>query len=334
MPMLNATTDCYLATLREPASQRAARADLATFARWWEEQRGRVFDPTQLLAKDISAWVRHRQDVEERKPATINRGLSTLRRFGEWLVAERLLRENPAKGVRDLPLEEHGPRSLPDDAVDAVLRAVQAEEESHIRLRDGALLALLAYAGLRSQEACDVQLRDLDLDAGNVIVRRGKGRKTRRIPLHSDAVALLRRYLHELRCPDGLPAIGSDAEREPLLVAQDRTKQGHPLVPGMSTRLVRHRIAILCQRAAEQLRAAAKKEPRVERAGQFTQMASQLEAASPHALRHSLARRMLRRGADLSEVQRVLGHSRLSTTGIYTVPDDDDLRDAVERAGI
>jgi site-specific recombinase XerD len=102
------------------------------------------------LAKDITSWVRHRQDVEERKPATINRGLSTLRRFGAWLIAEQLLRENPAKGVRDLLLEDRGPRSLPDDAVDAVLRAVQAEEEPALRLRDGALLALLAYAGLRS----------------------------------------------------------------------------------------------------------------------------------------------------------------------------------------
>jgi len=332
-PTVNDSVDRYLVTLREPASLRAARADLGTFASWWEHQRGRAFDPTQLLAKDITAWVRHRQDVEERKPATINRGLSTLRRFGEWLIAERILRENPAKGVRDLPLEERGPRSLPDDAVDAVLRAVQAEEEKHLRLRDGALLALLAYAGLRSQETCDIQLRDLDLDAGNVIVRKGKGRKARRVPLHSDAVALLRRYLRELRCPDGPPTIGSDTEREPLLVAQDRTKPGHPLVPGMSTRLVRHRIAVLCQRAAEQLRTAAKKEARVERAAQLTHMAAQLDVASPHALRHSLARRMLRRGADLSEVQRVLGHSRLSTTGIYTVPDDDDLRDAVERAG-
>lgn len=266
--------DRYLATLREPASLRAARADLQTFARWWEHERGRAFDPTQLLEKDITAWVRYRQDVEERKPATINRGLSTLRRFGDWLVAERLLSENPAKGIRDLPLEERSPRSLPDDAVDAVLRAVQAEEDKAIRLRDGALLALLAYAGLRSQEACDVQLRDLDLDGGNLIVRRGKGRKARRVPLHSNAVTLLRRYLRELRCPDGLPGIGSDAEREPLLVAQDRTKPGHPFVPGMSTRLVRHRIDVLCRRAAEQLRAAAKKEPRLERAGQLLQMAA------------------------------------------------------------
>lgn len=331
---MDALVDRYLATLTEPSSQRAARADLTTFARWWEQQRGRAFDPTQLLPKDITGWARHRQDVEERKPATINRGLSTLRRFGDWLVAEHLLNENPAKGARDLPLEERGPRSLPDDAIDAVLRAAQAEEEKAIRLRDGALLALLAYAGLRSQEACDVQLRDLDLDGGNLIVRRGKGRKARRVPLHSDALTLLRRYLRELRCPEGLPAIGSEAEREALLVAQDRTKVGHPLVPGMSTRLVRHRVDVLCHRAAEQLRAAAKKEPRLERVGQLMQMAAQLEEASPHGLRHSLARRMLRRGADLSEVQRVLGHSRLSTTGIYTVPDEDDLRDAVERAGI
>ncbi|NTU80615.1 MAG: tyrosine-type recombinase/integrase [Chloroflexales bacterium] len=331
---MEAIVDRYLATLREPASQRAARADLTTFARWWEQERGRVFDPTQLLAKDITAWVRHRQDVEERKPSTINRGLSTLRRFGDWLVAEHLLSESPAKGVRDLPLEEHSPRSLPDDAVDAVLRAVQGEEEKALRLRDGALLALLAYAGLRSQEACDVQLRDLDLDGSSVVVRRGKGRKARRVPLHSDAVALLRRYLHEVRCPSGMPATGTDVEREPLLMAQDRTKDGHPMVPGMSTRLVRHRVALLCERAAEQLRSAANKEPRLERAGQLLQMAAQLDAASPHSLRHSLARRMLRRGADLSEVQRVLGHSRLSTTGIYTVPDEDDLRNAIDRAGI
>lgn len=253
-----------------------------------------------------------RQDGEERNPATINRGISSLRRFGDWLVIERLLSDNPAQGIHDLPLEERGPRSLPDDAVDAVLRAVQAEDDSAIRLRDGALLALMAYAGLRSQEACAVQLRDLDLDGSNLIVRRGKGRKARRVPLHSDAVALLRRYLRELRCPGGLPPIGSNDEREPLLVAQDRTKIGHPFVPGMSTRLVRHRIGLLGQRAAEQLRAAAKKEPRLERVGQLVQMAAQLEVASPHVLRHSLARRMLRRGADLSEVQRILGHARLT----------------------
>ncbi len=55
---------------------------------------------------------------------------------------------------------------------------------------------------------------------------------------------------------------------------------------------------------------------------------------TPHMLRHSLARRMLERGAQLPEVQRVLGHSRLSTTGIYLTPSEEDLRVAIGRAGI
>ena len=50
--------------------------------------------------------------------------------------------------------------------------------------------------------------------------------------------------------------------------------------------------------------------------------------------RHSLARRLLTSGATLPEVQRVLGHSRLSTTGIYLTPSEDDLRLAVGRAGV
>ncbi|NJM08328.1 tyrosine-type recombinase/integrase [Candidatus Gracilibacteria bacterium] len=165
-------------------------------------------------------------------------------------------------------------------------------------------------------------------------VRRGKGGGARRIPLHRDAASVLRRYLTELRCPQGMPAIGSVEEREALLVARDRTQPGHPLLPGMSTRAVRHRMTALRERASQQLRAAAAKEQRQTRAEQLHQLAVLVERASPHTLRHSLARRMLRRGADLSEVQRTMGHARVSTTGIYTMPDDDDVRDAIERAGL
>ncbi|TMC99989.1 MAG: hypothetical protein E6J11_06280 [Chloroflexi bacterium] len=64
-----------------------------------------------------------------------------------------------------------------------------------LRARDEALLALLIYAGLRVQEACDLQLRDLDVGSGTVTVRSGKAGKARRVPLHSYAERMLRRYV-------------------------------------------------------------------------------------------------------------------------------------------
>ena len=76
-----------------------------------------------------------------------------------------------------------------------------------------------------------------------------------------------------------------------------------------------------------QLRDAAKRERTRERA-------EQLEKVAPHVLRHSLARRMLKNGARLPEVQRGLGYTRLSTTGIYLTPSEDDLRAALGHAGL
>ncbi|HEY4385435.1 MAG TPA: tyrosine-type recombinase/integrase [Ktedonobacteraceae bacterium] len=176
--------------------------------------------------------------------------------------------------------------------------------------------------------------RLLDLASGTLIVRSGKGGKARRLPLHSEAQRTLARYLQEMRCLAGMPSIGSEQEREPLLVGMQLTTAGRPLVPGIKTRVAHQRIADLGKIAATQLRDAAKREQDLERAEQLRTCARQLESVSPHLLRHSLARRMLKKGAQLPEVQRMLGHSRLSTTGLYLTPSEDDVRAAVERAGL
>lgn len=63
-----------------------------------------------------------------------------------------------------------------------------------------------------------IQLRDLDLASGTLVVRSGKGGKSRRLPLHSEAQRILARYLQEVRCPEGLPPIGGEQERALLLV--------------------------------------------------------------------------------------------------------------------
>lgn len=322
------------ATGRSRATQRAVRSDLMQFCTWWTRTHQRSFDLTQVMERDVRAWKVERQQADGAAPATINRGLSTLRRVCAWAVEQKLVTENPTRGLTDIPATPISPRSLPDQAVDALLRAVRSEPDLRLRLRDEALLALLVYAGLRVQEACDVQLRDLDLASGNLIVRSGKGGKARRLPLHSEAQRTLARYLQEVRCPTGVPPIGSEQEREALLVGMQRASAGRPLVPGIKTRVARQRIANLGKIAATQLREAATRERDLVRLEQLQSMAMQLDAVSPHQLRHSLARRMLKKGAQLPEVQRMLGHSRLSTTGLYLTPSEEDVRAAVERAGL
>jgi integrase/recombinase XerC len=165
-----------------------------------------------------------------------------------------------------------------------------------------------------------------------VTVRRGKGGRSRRVLLNRETVATLRHYLKQLRCPGGLPAVGSIAEREPLLVGFDHTSAGRPMQPGVNQRLVQRVVAQRANEAAVRLRADAETLATLADAQRLRDLARQLEATTPHTLRHSLARRMLAAGADLPMVQRTLGHSSIATTGMYLTPSDDDLRAAMEQA--
>lgn len=335
---MHSSLEQYLEVLRvkrrAPATLKVVRQDLTHFIAWWEQTRRRTFDPALLRHEDLRDWRMARQREDGAAPATINRSLASLRGYCQWAMLAHLLTENPAIDIEDVPTDPLAPRSLPTEAVDALLRVARAEQYSLLRMRNEALLALLIYAGLRVQEACDLQLRDLDLEGGTVTVRSGKAGKARRVPLHVDAQRLLRRYLEHVRCPEGFPTIGSDQERERLLVGIAMTIKGQPMRAGITQRVAQRTIQQLGQAAAHQLRTEAQRERDIPRNAFLQDLARRLETVTPHMLRHSLARRMLERGAQLPEVQRVLGHSRLSTTGIYLTPSEEDVRTAISRAGI
>jgi integrase/recombinase XerC len=326
MDTLHPDLDAYLDSIVDKGANtlRARRADLTGLSQWWADSRGQPFEPALLAERDLQAWA---------APATINRALSTGRRCWAWLVAQGRARDNPFLASKAVSQDPPAPRKLDRAAVDALLRAAADEDNLTLRRCNEALLALLIYAGLRSQEAADVQLRDLDLDGRTVTVRAGKAGKFGRVPLHAEAVSLLRRYLADARCSDGLPPPGSEAERERLLGVVDSTRPGRPFRVGISTRTIRHRFALIAARAAVRLRAAAQKEPRLDQAGKLLACADDLETASPHALRHSLAYRLLEDGASLAAVQRIMRHSRGEQTLRYATPNDRDLKDVIDRSG-
>jgi len=165
---------------------------------------------------------------------------------------------------------------LRPEEVAELLKAASGRAPTGIRNR--ALLAVLYYAGLRVGEALALELRDLDLEAGTINVRRGKGSRQRTVGLNPAALAHLERWLDRRR------DLGFNGRR-PIFC----TLQGEPL----SARYVRQALARYAERAGIEKR------------------------VHPHGLRHSHAAHLAMAGVPVHVIQKQLGHSSLATTGLY-----------------
>jgi site-specific recombinase XerD len=318
---------------RAASTLKMVRHDVSAFINWWERKRQRPFAPKLLRDEDLRAWCIERQQARK-ATSTINRELTVLRGYCAWAEKTGLLHHNPMTNLEALPSEQLGPRALPKEALDALLREALDEQDAFLRVRNQAILVLLIYAGLRVQEVCDVQIRDLDLASASLVVRHGKGNKARRIPLHLAAQRILAAYLDEVRCPTGRPPIGSLEEAQALIVGKAMMKPGRPFRVDVNQRLIQRLIRQLGQQAALRLQQDAKQIADRQQAEKMLDWASALHKATPHILRHSFAKHLLETGAKLTEVQRVLGHSRLDTTSRYLTPSEADLREAIRRMEI
>jgi site-specific recombinase XerD len=321
-----------------PATVRAARSDLRAFITWWEGVHALTFDPALVLETDLDDYSIHRQRHDGRAPATINRGNASLRSFFAWAVQQGRITVSPAHRLRDLSIEEIAPRGLDLDGVEWLIRAAMLTADPLERARDLALLTLLSDCGLRSQEAADLELRDVDLEGGLVTVRMGKGRKPRRVLLNVEGPTIdrLRDYI-TLMYPASGAVIATPAEEiergtVKFLAAQRLTKAGQPWEPGMQTVTMRKRLIVLRSIAIELIREQIAREQRLERIEGLVDTIQDLETCSPHVLRHGLAYRLYAAGATAKTVARQFGHSRETTAMKYGKQKDKELRQLMGRA--
>ena len=149
--------------------------------------------------------------------------------------------------------------------------------------------------GLRASEATDIDLADIDLDAG-VLRARGKGSKERLVPVGRQAVKALRRYLVARA-----PAAG-----------RRRARRRACSSTAAASGLTRQGLYKIVQRHAR--------------------TAGLAERMSPHTLRHTFATHLLAGGCDLRSVQEMLGHADVATTQIYTHLSAERLRDVYHQA--
>lgn len=202
--------------------------------------------------------------------------------------------------LRDPAAELVIPASSPLPRV--VLSARQAEKlmnapssSSSVGRRDRAILELLYGTGLRRSECARLDVADVDLYGGTLLVRNGKGRRDRVVPVPERAARALDLYLHEVR-----PLLLSRAAEPALFLTAWRGRRLS--IPSLVQILQRH------ARAAG------------------------IERVHLHALRHTCATHLLRGGADIRHVQEILGHRWIKTTALYTRVDLDDLRRVIARA--
>jgi integrase/recombinase XerD len=269
-----------LAARRAPRTVEAYRRDLADL----EAYLGR--SPASAGAEDVEGWL---ADLRARgqAPSSLARRAAAARSFYRHLVALGHREDNPAAEL-DLPRRRRRlPRTL---SVGEVERLIDASNGTSSRaLRDRALVELLYGAGLRVSEAVGLERGGVDLDS-RIVRCVGKGDKERVVPLGSQAVEALRRYLAR-----GRPYL--DRRRGPALFLN---AQGGALTRAGAFLILRR------------LAAKAGLDP---------------ARVHPHLLRHSFATHLLEGGADLRSVQEMLGHADLGTTELYTHVSDRRRRD-------
>ncbi len=270
---------------------------LRQFLRWCDEQRHSR--PEALTRSDLEAYqlfLFQYRSPRTGRPLAVNTQLARLgcvRRFFARLCREGIIPANPAS---DLDLPRKQPRQLPKTLNPGQIDALMAlpDTSSPFGLRDRTILELFYATGIRRSEMVNLDIGDFDAHGATLHIRKGKGGRSRLLPVGSRAACWIHRYLADSR-----PLLAR-LPNEPAL-----------LLSGYATRLTSAYLGNWVR-------------GRLEAAGVTTPGAC-------HLFRHSCATHMHRAGADIRIVQEMLGHARLDTTQIYTHLNIDDLQQAHTR---
>lgn len=264
-----------------PATVAAYGEDLEQFEAYLAGRGLGLAQPAAITREPVRGFLAELHRRREAK-TSMGRKLSTLRGFFRYLRQKKLVDGDPVAGLKNPKPEKRQPRALNVDEAVALVTPKPGSPEadgSIAACRDLALAELLYGSGLRVSEAVGLDLDDLDLSQGVARVF-GKGAKERLSPLSDAARVRLREYLR-------------------------RRGELNP-VPSEQALFLGPRGGRLNRRQAARI---------LEAMGQDAAIAQHVH---PHMLRHSFATHLLESGADLRDVQELLGHAHLTTTTRYT----------------
>ena len=255
---------------------------LDSFIRWCDERGlNRPQDITRPILQRYQRHLFHYRKANGEPLAFTTQAtlLHPIRAFFKWLTVENHILYNPAADL-EIPRQI---RQLPK----VMLSVAQVESilalpdvTTPMGVRNRAILETFYSAGIRRSELMNLRLLDVDTRAGILVVRQGKGRKDRVVPLGERACRWVDKYRDEVR---PLLVVGQDA--------------GHLFVTDYGEPYQKNRLSDMVKR--------------------YMRLAG-FEQGSCHAFRHAMASHLLAGGCDVRHIQVILGHSELTTTQIYT----------------
>ncbi len=207
------------------------------------------------------------------KSSSINRILSSLKNYYEYLEYKHLIEYNPLKDLNRPKKEKRLPNFINNNDYEEIIKK-SLERTDFIGRRNTLLLELLYSSGIRISEALNIKIKDINMSDKSIRIL-GKGSKMRIVYFGEYAKEYLEEYL-KVR----------NSSLEYLFLNKNNT--------------------LLTRRGAEYI------------ISNLVKTSLLKKKVTPHTFRHSYATEMLNNGADIRSVQELLGHSSLSTTGIYT----------------
>ena len=215
------------------------------------------------------------------KTATICVKVRAVKRFFAFLEETNHILVNPAERLREPKKETRLPRVvLTDKEARKILD--QPNLSTLTGIRDRTVLEVFYSTGIRLGELVSLTIFDADLQGGYLRVNKGKGAKDRVVPMGRHAIRFLKEYITHVR---------------PLHTR--RNKQARTLFVNRTGKPLSNQVVEIMVRA-------------------YTKQAGITKKVTPHVFRHSFATSLVRNGADITAVSKMLGHSGLSVTQIYT----------------
>lgn len=298
-PSLTALVDGWLERLaaeRDASEQTivAYRRDMRQFLAWLSADLGHTPALSDVSRLDMRAFRRFMASRRREgiESRSLARSMSALRGFYRFLEKEEIAASRAVFSVTMPKVPRGVPKPLTRDKAGELVRDSFEAGLDWVAARDMAVLLLLYGSGLRISEALGLRLKDAPTRLRDTLVIDGKGGKQRMVPALPITIDVIERYRR--MCPYPLSPEG------PLFLGA----KGGPLSPRI--------IQLLIERLRGEL--------------------GLPETATPHALRHSFATHLLASGADLRQIQELLGHASLSTTQIYTEVDRERLLKVYESA--